>query len=172
MSIITREGRTTLKRRMGVVPRMRHGLSPLVATILLIAFAVALGSVVFTYLSVSMTGGMETAGCAKYARLDSPDLTREGAYAFSFDGNTVSLTLMNAGEVTIVKERVNIIGSEDTFTIDLDRKIPPGSVKRLHIPYDPSVYGQPEKVVVIPVFIKAGQDTYCADGKILYSVKK
>ncbi len=172
MRRITREGRVSLKREKGLVGGMRHGLSPLVATILLIAFAVALGSVVFTYLSVSMTGGMETAGCARYARLGSPDLARDGSYVFDYDGKTVSITLMNEGEVTIVRETVNIIGSEDVSTIDADRRIPPGSVKRLNVPYDSSIYGQPGKIVVTPVFIKAGKDTYCPDGKLVFSKRR
>ena len=150
----------------------RRALSPLVATILLIAFAVALGSVVFTYLSVSMTGGMESAGCANYARLGSPDMARDGAFVFSYDGSSVAFTLLNDGEVKVVREVVNIVGSRDVFSTDVTRTLSPGRVARITLPYDEAVYGTPQKVVVIPVFIKAGQDTHCPEGKIIFTKRE
>ncbi len=73
----------------------KKGMSPIIATILLIAFAVALGAMIMNWSSSLISGGAKASACG-----DANIKMREDL-CYNYGGNKVELDLVNTGDSTI-----------------------------------------------------------------------
>jgi len=149
----------------------RRGISPLIATVLLIAFAVALGSVVYTYFILLVDSGSGTSlnGCAKFVSL-STIKSSNGNYVYQYDAQTkeIKINLYNNGYSEVSGLTYSVIGTKDNYNVNNDMKdtISQATVYKLTIPYDPGKYGSIQSIMITPFYVKAGQQELCPDGKI------
>jgi len=141
--------------------RMKHlfsskkAVSPLIATVLLIAFAIALGAVVMNWgrgyieaeaVEDETIAEGETDPCAADISLkllmlgDKKDLC--------FDGTSIKYGLENSGQVKIKNIKVQIVGDQ------VFEKVQPGmdiaGISKQSVPYDKTTYGEPQLVRFIP----------------------
>ena len=124
----------------------KRGVSPLIATILLIAFAVALGAVVMSIgrnmpVSCDVSIGIEEIGGNQMICIEQAE-----------DQASIIFTLYNGGEIAIEDLHVRITGSKEVFNTDsvLSSPLSKADGKKLTITYDTTKYGTVQKLVIIP----------------------
>ena len=131
----------------------KRGVSPLIATVLLISFAVALGSVVLNWgknLDISRPGDACSGAAIKIRNIG------EGEACYSGSGSNIFINFIldNSGSVDINGFGIWIVGEKGTKLLDLDNiEIKSGellNVKDDKIKYDLSTYGKINYIQFIP----------------------
>ena len=136
----------------------KKGVSPLIATILLIAFAVALGSVIMNW-GLNLNLGKEDDACGKIElkvrAIESADVCYGGSGANGY----VNFVVDNTGSAEINGLSIWVIGEKGTRLLDLDNiAIKEGFLydkKDKEVSYDFNAYGKIKQVQFIP---KAGSE--------------
>ena len=151
----------------------KRGLSPLIATILLIAFAVALGAVVMNLGRTIGDGELPfngEAGCGVSGKLEIAEIGGEYKICFAEMGKEsyVDFTIHNGASADINDLQVTIYGSNDVFNMDsiLKEVMKRGEGRRIKIKYDNTVYGNIEKFVIIPKVEHDGSIVLCDEAKL------
>lgn len=133
--------------------KSKKGVSPLIATILLIAFAVALGSVVMNW-GLNLNLGKSADKCAsvniKIRNIDGAEICYGG---FGSNGY-INFIIDNVGESDLNGLSIWITGEKSTRLFDIDNlKISKGSLferKGKDVAYDFTTYGNIKSVQLIP----------------------
>lgn len=157
----------------------KKAVSPLIATILLIAFSISVGVLVVNWgknYVESQTREAESRAdtqmaCGLDVDLDfvytgaTPDICDEGP------GN-VKFTLENSARTSIKNLTVNIIGTNNITSATLSANINPGGVQRFNVSYDNSSLGNIMQVRISPtVETSSGSVTTCtSDALVIESV--
>ena len=136
----------------------KKGVSPLIATILLIAFAVALGSVIMNW-GLNLNLGKENDPCTKVElRIRAFDAA-EACYGGSGANGYINFVVDNTGSADINGLSIWIIGEKGTRLFDLDNiALKEGLLydkKDKEVSYDFNTYGKIKQVQFIP---KAGPE--------------
>jgi flagellin-like protein len=152
----------------------KRGVSPLIATVLLIAFAVALGAVVMnwgrTYTEQTADNVKKQSDvqvkCFQDVKIklleinDKPKL----CYGVWGDNSYINATLLNDGSKAIESMNLQIIG--DSFiqsnTSVTDSDIEVSGAAKISVPYKYSEVGPLLKVRIIPVAEISGINTACS----------
>lgn len=141
--------------------KSKKGVSPLIATILLIAFAVALGSVIMNW-GLNLDLGKSSDKCRnvdiKIRNIDSVEVCFGG---FGKNGY-INFIIDNIGSVDVDGLAIWIIGDKSTRLFDLDNTpIKKGTLydkKDKEVTYDFTIFGNIKEVQFIPK-VKADQAT-------------
>lgn len=147
---------------MSVIFQSKKGVSPLIATILLIAFAVALGSVVMNW-GLNLNLGKSTDKCLNVAIKMRDISSAEACYGGVGQNGYINFILDNVGSTDISGLAILIVGSKGkTKLFDLDNiLIKKGSLfdkKDKEVSYDFSQFGAVNQVQFIPK-VKTEQST-------------
>jgi len=131
----------------------KKGVSPLIATILLIAFAVALGSVVMNW-GLNLSLGKSSDKCSNvHIKIRSIDVAEVCYGGFGANGY-INFIIDNVGEADINGLAVWIAGEKGTKLIDLDsitiKKDSLFERKGKDVAYDLTAYGSIKNVQFIP----------------------
>src|SRR3989344_329350 len=133
--------------------RSKKGVSPLIATILLIAFAGALGSVVMNWgLNLSLGKSADKCGNVeiKIRNINGAEICYGGLGANSY----INFIIDNVGETDINGLAVWITGDKGTKISDLDditiKKDALFEIKGKEVAYDSAAYGSIKNVQFIP----------------------
>jgi len=136
----------------------KKAVSPLIATVLLIAFAVALGAVVMNWgrSYVETTAEYAERGsdiqilCSRDINLKVVDKV-DNSLCYNDTEDEISAILENAGTIDIEGLQVTVIGEKDISTTDLDDSaIKIGYVKRFNISYDNETMGNILEIKFVP----------------------
>jgi flagellin-like protein len=145
----------------------RKGISPLIATILLIAFAVALGSVVYTYFILLVDGGDALQGCARFISLSStPD--RAGEYVYDYDATSgIRISIFNNGPSELKAITYVVEGTKEHLSAEKQPiTLSPGTSSWFTIPYDMNEYGSIMRIVLTPHYQNTGELRVCNEGRL------
>lgn len=138
----------------------KKGVSPLIATILLIAFAVALGSVIMNW-GLNLNLGKPTDKCNNVViKIRSMD-NSEVCYGGSEKDGYINFILDNVGVVDINGLTILVIGEKGTRLFELQKTIKKGTLldeRGREISYDFAMYGNIKQVQFIPK-IEINQET-------------
>ena len=133
--------------------RNKRGVSPAIATVLLISFAVVLGSVVLNWgrnLEISKPDDMCSGTSIKIRNIDGYQI----CYAGTGQNMHIKFILDNTGNVNIDGLAIWIIGEKGTKLIDVDNiSIKTGQlleIKDNKVVYDFNNYGKIKQVQFIP----------------------
>lgn len=152
----------------------KRGVSPLIATVLLIAFAVALGAVVMnwgrTYAQDTQDKVQKTAdedlACTLDVDLEVVILSSGVKLCYGGSGTDgyIQATLKNTGKKAIISTDISIIGASGVYNNQSvnSSDIAPGLAMFLNITYDYSTYGKVEQIRFIPKIVVRGVETLCA----------
>ncbi len=140
----------------------KKGISPLIATVLLIAFAVALGAVVMSWGKAYVTmDDTERFACnkaeIKIHEIQGPELS------FSRSGNYVSFMVDNTGSIDITGIRVWVIGEKETQIANIEEEIKQGYPLRKKIDYNFETYGNIKQVNIIPKITIEKEEIVCTN---------
>ncbi len=133
--------------------RGKKGVSPLIATVLLIAFAVSLGAVLIN-LGVNLFGDP----CANRS---AEVLIVEGIprVCHSVLAKTMSLTVVNQGKKGVDGFKLSIIGNV-AYNEDIPESL--GPLEKKVISYPVPDLTQVDVVSIVPFYISSGQTHYCS----------
>ena len=131
----------------------KRGVSPLIATVLLISFAVALGSVVLNWgknLDISKPGDSCSGAAITIRNIGE----REVCYSGSGSGAFINFILDNSGSADIAGLGIWIVGDKGTKLLDLDNlEIKSGELLNVEddrAKYDFNTYGKINYIQFIP----------------------
>ena len=151
----------------------KRGVSPLIATVLLIAFAVALGAVVMNWGRSFVQQQTDQAekttqtklGCSlrvslKIAEIDS---TPQICYGGGGDTGYIEIRLNNEDESNAIKGlSISVSGEKNTYNNDtINTTIPVGLSAYLNMSYSYTSYGKIKSVRIVPSIIIGGVSTPC-----------
>lgn len=146
---------------MFAICRSKKGVSPLIATILLIAFAVALGSVVMNW-GLNLDLGKSADKCRNVEiKIRNIDVANVCFGGFG-DKGYINFIIDNVGSSDVVGLAIWVIGDKGTSLFDLDNiLIEKGSLydkKDKEVSYDFTKFGNIKQVQFIPK-VKSEQAT-------------
>ncbi len=137
----------------------KKAVSPLIATVLLIAFAVALGAVVMNWgrSYVETTAEYAERGsdiqilCSRDINLKVVDGV-ENSLCYNDTEKQINFMLENAGTIDIEGLQVTVIGASDINTTDLDNAtIEIGHIKRFNVNYNNDTMGEILEIKFVPM---------------------
>lgn len=146
---------------MSVISSSKKGVSPLIATILLIAFAVALGSVVMNW-GLSLNLGKSSDAC-RNVEIEVKNINGiESCFGGFGQNGYINFIIDNTGSIDISGLAIWIVGDKGTRLFDLDSiMVKKGSLydkKDKEVSYDFSQFGNIKQVQFIPK-VMIGQTT-------------
>jgi len=156
---------------MRKITKNKKGVSPLIATILLIAFAVALGAVVMNWGKSVESPSAELISTEKCAKVnlkvetinDIPQIFYGGTGSEGF----VKFTIANSGSYDVDQIIVWVTGENDTNIIELKQSsIKIGYPLIKEIQHDFNKYGSVKKLKFIPKIKIDDLDVTCAKNAI------
>jgi flagellin-like protein len=143
------------KRGMSI--RGRRGISPLIATVLLIAFAVSIGTMI-------MNWGKDVAavGDCSETQLQVQMINDKPLFCYDTLNNKVNVMVKNIGSTDIDRLRMRVVASDfTTEDVDVpDSAIKMGDIKTKNINY---VKSGKFRVEIIPIITTGGKERICAD---------
>lgn len=151
--------------------KTKRGISPLIATVLLIGFVVAAFGVVMLWTRGFVEELQEKRGAEGTARLDCASDVEIGIRDLTFGGGQLTAVVENKrgrvdGFIFVVR------GDTDSSSEEISTGIEPGGIANIDVAYDSVKVGQPDKIDVIPR-LKLGKGVYqpCPDQKITWKVR-
>ena len=153
----------------------KKGVSPLIATVLLIAFAVALGAVVMnwgrTYVEDTAKFAREKSDieikCSSDVKLDWLKLKTVKQVCYTIDSSNVKVnfTIENIGKLDVVALQVTVVGSKDVNTTEVDLESDNRTLQRARFYKNGSVslgdIGEPSQIRIVPVIKIEGNRNPC-----------
>lgn len=151
--------------------KQKRGISPLIATVLLIGFVVAAAGVVMLW-TRGFVGELQTKkGAEGTARLSCATDVEIGLRDLTFGSGQLTAAVENKrgkvdGFIFVVR------GDTDSSSVESSIGIESGGIANIDIAYDSLKVGQPDKIDVIPR-LKLGKGIYqpCPDQKVTWNVK-
>jgi flagellin-like protein len=140
-------------RRLG-----RRGISPLIATVLLIAFAVAVGTLIMGWIGKETT----TVGDCSETKLEIQMINEKPLFCYDMLNNKINVMVKNTGNTDINRLKMRIITPDfNTEDKDLtDSAIKAGDIKTKNIQY---IHSGKFRVEIIPVITSGGKEKTCSD---------
>ena len=136
--------------------RYKKGVSPLVATVLLIAFVVAIGAVFITY-----TGNLAqctTIQVSVAKAHDVPDV------CLDVQQKAIKMTVQNGPDAEVYGFKATVVGRNEVINMDLVEPLGKAETKRLLMPYNMVISGELEKVRLLPL---QNEKTVCPVEKVI-----
>lgn len=152
----------------------KRGVSPLIATVLLIAFAVALGAVVMnwgrSYVQDTMTSVQQKSDlerqCSSDVSIEIQEIAGRPQICYGGGGvdGYVKFMVTNKGTINIDGLRIEIIGISDIQSnASLNgTSMAISATKRKNVSYDYTVFGEIQLIKITPLVTIAGRNTSCS----------
>jgi len=157
--------------------RNKAGVSPLIATVLLIAFAVALGAVVMnwgrTYVeettSYAKSKSDVDVACSMDVSLKAVEIGGVPQICYNNSNNYVRFMIKNSGTVNISELEVQVIGAGGIYT---NSSLPNSSLGRAqiirkNITFDTAAYGNFSQIIITPKIAIKGINMPCPDQNLV-----
>ena len=154
-----------------LIIRNKKGVSPLIATVLLIAFAVALGAVVMNWgrSYVDETTAFATkkssteVKCSMDIGLEFVEIGERKQVCLDNETDTLNFTIRNRGTVVISGIKVQALSSSlNVIESDMNETLGIAGIKRSYINYSIENNGTLEKILFTPMILIEGSKTLCA----------
>jgi len=157
-----------------MILKSKKGVSPLIATVLLIAFAVALGAVVMnwgrTYVEDTAKFAREKSDteimCSSDVKLSWLEIKNVKRLCYEYTTTTkLNFTIENTGKLDIVGLAVTVVGSKDINTTSIDLKSENMTLKRARFYRNESIefgnLGIPSQIRIVPEIEVEGNRVSC-----------
>ena len=154
----------------------KKGISPLIATVLLIAFAVALGAVVMnwgrSYVEDTAANAERTSqtkvDCSLGVDIEIKEISDDPKICLDTDEEEVVVYLVNRGSKVLEGIKTTIIGTEEIIEFDNNVTIGKSAVKKFTFAYDSDDSGSIEQIIFTPrIDVKGSQlSELCTDAEL------
>lgn len=130
----------------------KKAISPLIATVLLLAFAVSLGTMVVSYVI----------DATKSNPCENVVIALEGSTAACYNQDSVSFIVANKGDVTVTGLQARfIIPTKDPQNTPIANAIEPGSASKITMPYQ-TINPAGVTLFITPKILYKGEDKSCS----------
>lgn len=139
----------------------RRGISPLIATVLLLAFAVAVGTMAVSYI----------VDAAQSDPCDSITLAVQEGVPVCYRNEKVDVILTNRGEDVITSALFKFINANAEIE---ERRVPLslGSAESTKVSVDyRTIAPSSVRFTIIPAYVKDGQNSYCLDKELVVALQ-
>jgi flagellin-like protein len=140
----------------------KKGIAPLVATLLLISFAVSLGVVIMNFGRAQVE---LQAQCPVDIDLKLSEIG--GKKQACLDGKTISFTVENGANMKVTGLVVNVIGSKKAETKEFNTAIDKVGTFVGSMPYDAGVSGTIRQLKITPKIKLAAQEEICIEKSLV-----
>lgn len=124
------------------------GITPLIATFLLISFAIAVGIVIMNFGRAQVE--ME-AQCTINIGLKFSKIGGEEQFCFNKANNQLYFAVENGVNIKVEGLMVNILGTKKAFSSDLaEAKIEKAGTYMKYLPYDITEFGEVRQIKIVP----------------------
>ncbi len=150
----------------------KKAVSPLIATILLVGFAVAIAAVVVLYGTGIVREQLEKGGGfaeGKLACQSSVKIDVENAVCGPGTG-TITVSVENLREMALPNLRGRVIGTDGASSSLAGVTLNGNEKKSIAFVYDSSLTGEVKAIEVIPVLLSGSSQATCDDKKIAIDV--
>ncbi|MFP4112390.1 MAG: archaellin/type IV pilin N-terminal domain-containing protein [Candidatus Woesearchaeota archaeon] len=164
------------RSKIGFFSKSKKGISPLIATVLLIAFAVALGAVVMnwgrTYVEDTAANAEKSSqikiDCSLGVKINVHDIGGDPQICYDEDEEEFVVYLNNKGSKGLEGIKTTIIGAENVVNYDQNVSLGVSNVKKFTFSYDTSDNGDIMQVVFTPKINVAGSRVpeLCPDAEL------
>ncbi|MBT6774761.1 hypothetical protein HOA91_05320 [Candidatus Woesearchaeota archaeon] len=139
----------------------KRGISPLIATLLLISFAIAIGVVVMNFGQAQVE--LE-AKCPINIGLKLSKISGEKQFCYDADKKEISFNVENGVNINVEGLVVNVIGSQQAQSFELnDAKITKAGVYDGKVSYDSSSGGELRQIKITPKIVLHDNEEICTD---------
>lgn len=153
----------------------RKAVSPLIATVLLIAFAVALGAVVMNwgrgYVDDTTQFASEKSAkeirCSMDISIKFIEFDDEKQICLDNGTDTINFTLQNSGTVQVEGIKIQAIGNSSIVDQDINRSLPIAGILKDYINYSLSGNGSLKQIRVTPMIKVEGSKMLCAQNVLV-----
>ncbi len=152
-----------------IFKRNKKGVSPLIATVLLIGFTIALAVLIWTFWGNIIKQQAEKTGAQTLGEFDCASKVSFRVKDVCYETNKLVFDLENTGSTTIDSFSMSITGSSDTVLEKLNIVIKEGEAKQTRLSYDANV-GTLEEIIVFPVIIREGAPTTCTEKTVILDI--
>jgi len=144
----------------------KRGVSPLIATVLLIAFAVSLGAVVMNWTSASLSSSEESFSGenSDICKDISIKILDSDGLCLDRNNNKIILNIEN-GPIEINGIRLSYLANNGEY-IDKKQQIPAGVIGHIEFNYDPILKGELKTIKIIPFTTIGSERIQCIDKSI------
>jgi flagellin-like protein len=130
----------------------KRGVSPLIATILLLVFAIGLGLIVMNWGRAQVEAASR---CAVSTGLSIVELNNipEICYAGQGENGYIHFIIENGPNVDIESILLRIIGEKDVYNVEIKEKVPIGNSLLKDINYNFNRFGEIRQIKISPKII-------------------
>ena len=141
----------------------RRGISPLIATVLLIAFAVAIGTMIMGWFG---KGGVIVGDCSE-TTIEVQVINGKPLFCYDTLNANINVMIKNTGSTDINRLKMRVITPDfKTEDKDLtDSAIKSGDIKTKNINY---IHSGKFRVEIIPIISVGGKERVCSE-KVVYA---
>jgi len=134
-----------------------RGISPLIATVLLIAFAVSIGTMIMNWNKDSVAVG----DCSE-TKLEVQMISAKPLFCYDTLNNKINVMIKNVGSTDVNRLKMRVITPDfNTEDKDLtDSAIKSGDIKTKSIDY---IHSGKFRVEIIPIITVGGKESVCSD---------
>ena len=159
-----------IRGRTGKKNDRKKGITPLMATLLLISFAVALGVVIMNFGRAEMEAGAE---CTMEIGLGFSVIAGEEQFCLDRAKNELFFAVENGVNVKVNGMVVNLIGTKKALTYDLeDAQIEKAGTYLKYLSYPLEEVGEVRQIKIVPKVTLYEEELICQEKAIiLESVK-
>lgn len=146
-------------------------MSPLIATLLLIATAVSIGTSITSW-GITVYGEKrlitEQELLCRYIELEVNEVGDKKQICYDKPSNSIDFTITNKGNIEIESFILWVVG-EEIYIADLNEGIKPGYPLKKRFNYDFNVHGNIKQVHLIPRIKKENEEgqTTCSNNKLV-----
>ena len=139
----------------------KKGITPLMATFLLISFAVAIGVVVMNFGRAQVE---QQAECAIDINLKFSKISNQDQICYDASKKDITFTIENGINIKVDGLILNTIGSQKADSLELnDAKIGKAGVYLGHMKYDKAVSGDMKQLKITPKVTMYDQEQICTE---------
>jgi flagellin-like protein len=137
----------------------RRGISPLIATVLLIAFAVSIGTMIMNW------GKGAVVGDCTETKIEVQKISDKPLFCYDTLNTQVNVMIKNTGSTDINRLKMRVIAADfTTEDVDVpDSAIDAGDIKTKNINY---VRSGKFRVEIIPVITSGGKERQCSEKNV------
>jgi len=139
----------------------KRGVSPLIATVLLIAFAVALGAVVMNWGKQQVHSHVEEIELCKEVSLSWYSFNSREQICYT--DSKIAFTLENGAEFEIEDLKIIVVGEKEVFSQEGSvSNLRKSDIRKAEVAYDMNIYGTPQEVRLVPIILIDNNKVVCS----------
>lgn len=143
----------------------KKGVSPLIATVLLIGFAIAIAILVWFWYGNIIKEQAEKTGASTSGKLACASEVKFSIKGSCLNSDDIVLIQVENKGTPIDDFRIALEGSLGTKSYNVGSTTSTTETKELSAPYDNSLIGNLDKVVLTPIITRDNTATLCSDQK-------